>query len=89
MPLNFKRQVLLQEHSVARCTKCKKVYDDKKRFCPECGTELSVEKIKVYANYGKRGLTSYTFKLPNGISFNSKGTMTLPLAEGVSYTSKI
>jgi hypothetical protein len=57
-------------------------------LCPKCGSKLLVEKLSIYANYGKRGITSYTYKLPNGMSFNSKGTITLPLCKGISYTSK-
>lgn len=88
MGINLRSRVLIHEQTATRCAKCQKVYDGEKRFCPACGSELLIEKIKVYANFGKKGLTSYTYKLPNGISFNSKGTMTLPLAKGISYTSK-
>lgn len=88
MGLNFRGRQLIHEQKVTRCENCKKVYDAEKAYCPACGTKLLVEKLSVYANYGKHGITSYTYKLPNGMSFNSKGTMTLPLSKGISYTSK-
>ncbi len=88
MGINIRSKILIHEQIATRCEKCQKVYDSEKRFCPTCGSELLIEKIKVYANFGKKGLTSYTYKLPNGISLNSRGTMTLPLAKGISYTSK-
>lgn len=88
MGINFRSRVLIHEQTATRCEMCQKVYDGEKSFCPACGSKLLIEKIKVYANFGKKGLTSYTYKLPNGISFNSKGTVTLPLAKGISYTSK-
>ena len=88
MGLNFRSRILIHEQVATRCEKCQKVYDSEKSFCPTCGSELLAEKLKVYANFGKKGITSYTYKLPNGISFNSKGTMTLPISKGISYTSK-
>lgn len=88
MSINFRGKLLVHEQITTRCTACQKIYDSEKTFCPTCGSKLLIEKIKVYANFGKKGLTSYTYKLPNGISINSKGTITLALAKGISYTSK-
>ncbi len=88
MGINVHTRLLLYEQVATRCTACQKVYDGEKRFCPTCGSKLLIEKIQVYANFGKKGLTSYTYRLPGGISINSHGTMTLPLAKGISYTSK-
>ena len=88
MGINFRSKLLVHEQITTRCTSCQKIYDSEKAFCPTCGAKLLVEKIKIYANFGKNGLTSYTYKLPNGISINSKGTITLALAKGISYTSK-
>lgn len=88
MGCNVRGRLLVHEETVGRCIKCQKIYDEEKSFCPTCGSKLLAEKIKIYANFGKSGLTSYTYKLPNGISINSRGTMTLSLAKGISYTSK-
>lgn len=88
MGINFRSKLLVHEQITTRCTSCQKIYDGEKAFCPTCGAKLLIEKIKIYANFGKNGLTSYTYKLPNGISINSKGTITLALAKGISYTSK-
>lgn len=88
MGINIRSKVLIHEQIATRCTSCQKVFDGEKLFCPYCGSKLLIEKIKVYANFGKKGLTSYTYKLPNGISINSRGTMTMSLAKGISYTSK-
>lgn len=88
MRFNLRGRLLIHEETVGKCTKCQKIYDDEKSFCPNCGSKLLNEKLKIYANFGKSGLTSYTYKLPNGISINSRGTMTFSLAKGISYTSK-
>ncbi len=89
MGFNVRSRLLVHEEPVGRCIECHKIYDGEKSFCPVCGSKLLIEKLKIYANFGKNGLTSYTYKLPNGISINSRGTMTLSLAKGISYTSKI
>lgn len=40
----------------------------------------------MYANMGKNGITSISYKTADGITFNSKGNATIPLGTGVSYT---
>ena len=89
MGIQFRKKVLLKETILKNCEKCKKVYDESCEFCNCCGQKLSSQKSKVYANFGKSGLTSITFKMPNGITINSKGNLTVPLTNGLSYTSKI
>lgn len=88
MGLNIRGKKLLHEEKATRCSQCEKIYAHDMSYCPKCGSKLLVEKMQIFANFGKNGITSYTYKLPNGISFNSKGTMTMSLAKGVSYTSK-
>ena len=70
------------------CDNCKKVYSNDCKFCPECGAKLKSFKSKVYANYGINGLTSISYVLPNGTTFNTKNGMTLSLGNGISYTTK-
>ena len=89
MGFGFRGRTLLHEQITTRCTSCLKIYDSEKTFCPSCGSKLLIEKIKVYANWGKKGITSYSYKLPNGITVNSKGTVTISLAKGITYTEKI
>ena len=89
MGINFKRRVLIQESILKTCEKCQKVFPEESIFCRYCGAKLASQKTKVYANFGKNGITSVTFKMPNGITINSKGNMTVPLCTGISYTSKL
>lgn len=89
MGLRIRGKQLIHEQTATRCSQCQKVYDADKAYCPKCGSKLLVEKMQVFANYGKSGITSYTYKLPNGITFNSKGIVSLSLAKGISYTSKV
>lgn len=89
MGLNIRGKKLLHEEKATRCEKCEKIYAADCCYCPRCGSKLISEKMQIFANFGKNGITSYTYKLPNGISFNSKGNVTMSLAKGISYTSKI
>jgi len=89
MGINYRKQILLKETILKSCEKCKKVYPEDSNFCNDCGSKLKAQKSKVYANMGKRGITSVTYKMPNGITINSKGNMTIPLASGLSYTTKM
>lgn len=89
MGINFRKKVLLQESILKTCEKCQKAFPEEADFCVHCGSKLSSKKTKVYANMGKNGITSITFKMPNGITINSKGNMTVPLDTGLSYTSKL
>ena len=36
---------------------------------------------------GKNGITSFSYKLPDGTTVNSKGNVTIPIANGMSYTA--
>ncbi|MBE5821623.1 MAG: hypothetical protein E7311_03420 [Clostridiales bacterium] len=72
-----------------KCTQCQKVYESENNFCKACGNKLISEKTKLYANFGKNGITSYTYQMANGVTINSKGNMTTPIANGMSYTTKI
>ena len=72
-----------------RCDKCKLVYNDDHDFCPKCGSKLISEKTAVYANLGKNGVSSFSYKLASGITINSKGNVSFPLSKGVSYTTKL
>lgn len=88
MGLNFRRRFLLREEVLKNCENCKKLYPESNMYCPECGSKLSKVKTQVYANLGKSGITSLSYKLPNGITINSKGAMTIPVGKGISYTTK-
>ena len=70
------------------CEQCKKVYGTEFKFCPECGKKLNATKTQVYMNFGKKGPTSISFVLPNGMTYNPKNGMTVPLGNGISYTTK-
>ena len=72
-----------------KCEKCQKLYSAENCFYKTCGTKLISEKTKIYANFGKKGLTSFTYKLPNGTTFNSKGNLTVRLTNGISYSQKM
>lgn len=87
MGINFKKRILVQEAVLMACENCHKVYSAENLFCPTCGTKLTPQKTKVYANFGKTGLMSFSYKLPNGITFNSKGKITFPIINGISYTT--
>lgn len=87
MGINLKKRVLVREEVLMTCENCHKVYSVENLFCPTCGTKLTIQKTKVYANFGKKGLTSFSYKLPNGTTINSKGNITLPIANGITYTT--
>lgn len=88
MGINYRKRILLKEDILKRCAPCQKVYSADINFCPTCGNKLISEKTKVYANWGKNGITSFSYKMPNGTTINSKGNMTIPIANGISYTTK-
>ena len=89
MAINYKKKVLIRETVLKKCTKCQKVYEEDNNFCKTCGNKLISEKTKLYANFGKNGITSYTYKMANGVTINSKGNVTTPIANGLSYTTKM
>lgn len=88
MGINFKKRILLNETILKNCENCKKVFPEDSNFCSSCGSKLTSVKTQVYANMGKNGITSVSFKLANGITINSKGNMTVPISKGLSYTQK-
>lgn len=88
MGINYRKKLLLREEILKKCTSCKIVYPSDKNFCPKCGAKLHSEKTKVFANIGKNGISSISYKLPDGTTINSKGNVTIPLGNGISYTSK-
>ena len=88
MGLNFKKRILLKEEIIKQCEQCKIVYTSEDCFCSICGKKLSTQNTKVYANYGKNGITSFSYVLPNGTTINTKGNMTIPISKGISYTAK-
>ena len=87
MGIRFKGRTLLNEQIFMNCESCKKIYSQEYCFCPECGKKLKAVTTKVYANYGKSGVTSISYVLPNGITFNSKNGLTMSLGNGISYTT--
>ena len=88
MGINFRGRKLLREQVLMNCIACEKLYPEDCKFCPECGAKLKIAKTKIFANYRKNVLTSISYKLPNGTTFNTKNGMTLPLGNGISYTTK-
>ena len=88
MGVNFRKRVLVREEVLKKCEVCQKLYPEENNFCPDCGSKLISEKTKVYANMGKNGITSFSYKLPNGTTINSKGNLTIPIGQGISYTIK-
>ena len=89
MGINYKKRVLLRETILKNCEKCKIVFNEDCNFCKCCGSKLTSQKARVYANFGKNGVNSFTYKMPNGITVNSKGNVTISLSNGLSYTNKI
>ena len=88
MGLNYRRRQLVSSTVLMNCKLCQKVFPKEAVFCPDCGNKLTAEKSEVYANFGKHGISSFSIKLPNGITINSKKMVTVPLAKGLSYTIK-
>ncbi len=86
MGMNFRRKVLIGEKVFKLCSECKLAYDESSNFCTKCGAKLSKKSSKIYANMGKRGITSISYKTADGITINSKGNTTIPLGTGISYT---
>lgn len=72
-----------------RCDYCKLAFNEEYDFCPKCGKKLISEKTEVYANLGKNGISSFSYKLASGITLNSKGNVSFSLGKGISYTTKV
>lgn len=89
MGINIRKRVLIHEEIVHKCKSCNIIFGKDALFCPQCGKPLEKEKTKVYANYGKNGLTSLSYVLADGSTFNTKGKFTCKIADGVSYTAQM
>lgn len=89
MGLNVRKKMVLSETVLKRCDNCKLIFQNDDNFCTSCGSKLISEKTTIYANIGKRGITSISYKLASGITINSKGNLTLSLGKGMSYTTKM
>ena len=78
MGINVRRKILIGEKAFCFC--------ENSKFCTQCGRKLVKKSSKIYANMGKSGVTSISYKTADGITINSKGNTTIPLGAGVSYT---
>ena len=87
MKVNFRRRNLIEERTIRKCPSCQVMYDEA-NFCQKCGTKLEDKKIKIYANIGKKGITSYSIVLPDGKTINSKGKITFNIG-GISFTDEM
>lgn len=88
MGISFRKRMLVGEEKIKFCEKCKKVFPLDHNFCPDCGSETKLKSTKVYANYGKHGLTSITYKMPDGITYNTRNGISKSLGNGITLTSK-
>ena len=86
MGFNYRRRILLNEVVLPICEACKVTCNESDQFCPQCGKKLVFKKTKVFANIGKKGITSYSIVTSDGITINSKGKTTIKLGNGISYT---
>ncbi len=84
--INIRRRVLIGEKTFNFCEKCKLAYEESSNFCSNCGEKLAKKTSKIYANMGKHGVASISYKTADGITINSKGNTTIPLGSGLSYT---
>lgn len=89
MGINIRKRVLIETIVSKKCPTCNKEFTADDDFCRYCGTKLTTQTTKVYANFGKRGITSYSYVLPGGKTINSKGKLTLSVGNGISFTQKI
>ena len=84
--INYRKKIPISKVQKKYCSNCCKDYDENKNFCPKCGSKLKMKKSEVYANIGKKGITSISLK-QDGVTVNSKGDVTIPVAKGVSITT--
>ncbi|MCR5186922.1 MAG: hypothetical protein K6D97_07410 [Clostridia bacterium] len=89
MGVNVHRKLLIETIESKRCPSCGQDFAAEDNFCRLCGSKLVSTKIKVYANLGKRGVTSYSYVLPDGKTFNSKGKLTFKIGNGISFTQDV
>ena len=86
MRINYRRRIQIQSIESKRCPVCDETFPAGDIFCRSCGTKLKSQTIRVYANWGKKGVTSYSLVFPDGKTINSKGTATINLGNGLSFT---
>ncbi len=86
MGVNIRRRIVIGQKTFKLCQKCQIAYDENSNFCKNCGSKLIPKVSKIYANMGKSGITSISYKMADGITINSKGNTTIPLGAGISYT---
>lgn len=88
MKVNFRKRVLISETTTKYCENCQTAFDESCKFCAKCGKSLKKKSMKIYANMTKNGITSYTYVMPNGVTMNSKGNISLSLGNGISFSTK-
>lgn len=89
MGLSIRKKVLLRQEVKKICKACKLMYSEDKNFCSQCGTKLATESTKVYANVSDKGVTSISYKMPDGTTINSKGNISKSLGNGLSYKTSL
>ena len=87
MGVNIRKKILLREEVIMTCSTCNLAFKEDSNFCSSCGKKLEKKTSKVYANMGKKGITSISYKTVDGITINSRGSMTFPMGKGLSYTT--
>lgn len=87
MGLNIRKKVVLGKKILMLCTECKIAYEEGSMFCSHCGVKLKKRTSTIYANMGKHGITSISYKTSDGITMNSNGKITFSLGKGISYTT--
>lgn len=88
MGISFRKRVLVGKEEVKFCEKCKKVLPLDHNFCSDCGNKTKSKSTKVYANYGKTGLTSISYKMPDGFTYNTRTGISKSLGNGITLNSK-
>lgn len=88
MGITFRKRILVGEKKVTFCKNCKKVLPLDHNFCSDCGSKTIVQTTKVYANYGKSGLTSISYKMPDGFTYNTRTGLSKSLGNGITLNSK-
>ena len=85
--INYRKKIPISKVQKKYCSVCFIDYDDEtKNFCPKCGNKLKMKTSEVYANVGKKGITSISCK-QDGVTINSKGDVTIPVSKGISITT--
>lgn len=87
MGLNYRKRIELGKQTIMICVECKLAYDENSHYCSQCGVKLTKKTSTIYANIGKYGISSISYKTTDGITINSNGKITFPLGKGLSYTT--